>query len=210
MLSLHQTKNGDNIWWVFSDAVVPVRNTQETVNNILKIKTNNPMYQVVLYAIAMYYQGMINLGINLPISDATIPILLLYPHLATNVVKESIDIDDGVFHTYTENVNEIISTATYSKQVGSMILGDYTTNLVMGVNNTDGQMIQAFYQMLTRNFKLPVYPIPPIIIKPPFIPPSNNNHGIVGVTLVDSTINANIVSTTINGKTTVQTDYTLN
>lgn len=205
--------NSENIWWVFSDAVVDVRTTQETVNRLLTIKTNNPMYNAFIYALAMYYQGMVNMGINLPISDATLPIILKHPELVTNVEVRSIDIVDSVMHSYTETPTEIITTISYDKRIGSMIDGPYPTNLVLNVNNTDGQMTFYFYQMLRHHFtNLPTPPSPPSPPPlPPLLPfPGEGGHGIIGVTLIESNLSANIISTTINGQTNSQVEYSFN
>lgn len=144
--------DGQKIWWVFSDAVVDVRTTQDTVDRLNSINTDNPLYNRFLKVLAMYYQGIVNDGIDLAVSDATLPILLKYPELATEVERGSIDIVDSVSYIRTETDSRIFVTVSYDKRIGSMIDGPYQTNLVQKIDSA--RAIPYFYQMLSNTGRI--------------------------------------------------------
>lgn len=142
--------SSERIWWVMSETLIDVYTTDQTAALLRNLKTNNPLYNVFLRVMAIYYQGMADIDLVLPLSDVTAIMLVLYPELATRVETIAVDISDQFTVQYTETKDCIISTVVYDKTIASMIPGPYITNTVTAVESQ--LMAKLFYRVMAPEF----------------------------------------------------------
>lgn len=141
---------GDRIYWVMSETVIPVLTDDETAAMLRSLSTNNPLYNMFLRALTIYYQGMSDMGYILALTDVTAILAAMYPQLVTKVEQKYVDIVDDFKLRYFESDTEIISQVRYDKRIGSMVEGSQLTNLVTGIDDT--AMKKLFYKAIAPEF----------------------------------------------------------
>lgn len=118
---------GDKIYWIMSDVVPGIRTDQKSIDRLIEIRNSfkSNRNRRILDVNIRYLKSFHQRSVDLPVSDASAFLLMLFPELIGDnkqlVQTKKLRINKNVFQNVQEFGNYINVTVQYHKDVGSMI-----------------------------------------------------------------------------------------
>lgn len=118
---------GHKIYWIMSDVVPGIRTDQKSIDRLIEIRNSfkSNRNRRILDVNIRYLKSFLQRSVDLPVSDASAFLLMLFPELIGNnkqfVQTKKLRINKNVFQKVQEFGNYINVTVQYHKDAGFMI-----------------------------------------------------------------------------------------